>query len=441
MQLNPILIMAATASIGSVTAAQVPTAPPMTASSKVKIVNLSGADATDDVPIDVILNMIGDDEGPGRIIQWAFPDGRGGDDMPPIAVTLRAMMDGAQNDVLLRRFNFDATGAEERREDAAFLGVSTEAISSETAAQLPIRRGTGLLVTTVTEGSPAAAAGLTRLDVLAKLDDQLLINSEQLAALIRSYQPGDAVTLTVYRGGREQRITTTLGSRLQPVLGPGGRRASLGFDDDMPISVMLRDENSNDLAPRLVELIRGSAVVAPGAAGGDALHRSSSNAGERTRGSAVAPPARGSKSVSSQSNDGGSAQGSASGSTRDSGGSSRSSSSNDTSRMVRQARDSASSSSRTEQIVWDDGTTRIERTRGPESDLVRIVQSGREMYRGPMPHQSGRGALPTDIQRKLAEFEAMAIPTPPSPPPAPPAPRAGSAATPPPPPPPPPPAP
>lgn len=121
-------------------------------------------------------------------------------------------------------------------DNAAFLGVSTQPVGAETAAQLPVMNGTGLMLTVVEQGSPAEVAGLKQFDVLAKLDDQILVNGEQLAALIRGRKAGDEVKFTFYRGGKEQTATAKLASRRLPKLGPGGVRADGGLfnlDDEM----------------------------------------------------------------------------------------------------------------------------------------------------------------------------------------------------------------
>src|SRR5262249_11337015 len=66
--------------------------------------------------------------------------------------------------------------------------------------------------------SPAAAAGLQVHDVLEKLDDQLLINPQQLAVLVRAKHPGDTVNLTLLHGGKESTITAKLAEKELPVL-------------------------------------------------------------------------------------------------------------------------------------------------------------------------------------------------------------------------------
>ena len=81
------------------------------------------------------------------------------------------------------------------------LGVHVSRVSHALRKQLKLPAGVGLLVEHVVDGSAAAAAGLQRYDVLHKFDDQLLINSDQLAVLVRIRQPGDKVTLTIIREG------------------------------------------------------------------------------------------------------------------------------------------------------------------------------------------------------------------------------------------------
>ncbi len=92
-----------------------------------------------------------------------------------------------------------------------WLGVYSEEVSEALGAQLNLGPGTGLVVTFVAPESPAAKAGLQKNDVLVQLDDQLLVNQDQLAKLIRARQDGDAVKLTIYRQGRKQTLPATLG--------------------------------------------------------------------------------------------------------------------------------------------------------------------------------------------------------------------------------------
>ncbi|MFI4861560.1 MAG: PDZ domain-containing protein [Phycisphaerales bacterium JB063] len=110
--------------------------------------------------------------------------------------------------------------------EATYLGLNCEPLDFDTAALLLVDEGTGLSVTFVAEDSPAAAAGLEAGDTLLKLDDQVLINPEQLAVLIRTHEAGESVTLLVVREGDEFELEAELGTSTVPQLGPGGRNLS-----------------------------------------------------------------------------------------------------------------------------------------------------------------------------------------------------------------------
>jgi membrane-associated protease RseP (regulator of RpoE activity) len=94
-----------------------------------------------------------------------------------------------------------------------FLGLSPTPLAEAVADQLPIAKGTGLLVATVLADSPAAQAGLQKNDVIIRFDDQILTNSEQLVTLVRIKKPGDEVKLTYLRKGQEATATVKLVSK------------------------------------------------------------------------------------------------------------------------------------------------------------------------------------------------------------------------------------
>jgi membrane-associated protease RseP (regulator of RpoE activity) len=94
--------------------------------------------------------------------------------------------------------------------EATWLGVSAEESPEALTAQLGLNAGEGLLVTYVAPDSPAAKAGLLKNDVLLKLGDQLLVHPAQLRKLVQLRQAGDTVSLTLYRGGKQQVPSVTL---------------------------------------------------------------------------------------------------------------------------------------------------------------------------------------------------------------------------------------
>jgi hypothetical protein len=93
---------------------------------------------------------------------------------------------------------------------STWLGVSSDELSEEMAAQLPVTPGTGVIVRHVAENSPAAKAGVQKHDVLTKLDDQIITDSRQLQKLVRTKKAGDAAELTLLRKGQEMKLKATL---------------------------------------------------------------------------------------------------------------------------------------------------------------------------------------------------------------------------------------
>jgi putative serine protease PepD len=82
-----------------------------------------------------------------------------------------------------------------------YLGVSVGDVS-----------GGGALVQAVTDGGPAAQAGLRPGDVITKLGDQTIDNSDDLVAAIQGGTVGDQLALTYTRNGADQHATVTLGN-------------------------------------------------------------------------------------------------------------------------------------------------------------------------------------------------------------------------------------
>jgi putative serine protease PepD len=72
---------------------------------------------------------------------------------------------------------------------------------------------TAAVVAEVSNGTPAATAGLRSGDAIIKVDDELVNGSESLVAQIRERNVGSRVSLTIMRGGKEQTVQVTLASR------------------------------------------------------------------------------------------------------------------------------------------------------------------------------------------------------------------------------------
>ncbi len=90
----------------------------------------------------------------------------------------------------------------------ARLGIGVENAATGTGAQTT----DGAKVSQVNNGSAAADAGLKSGDVITKVDDHLITSSDSLVAIVRSYRPGDQVSVTYERGGSTHTVRVTLDS-------------------------------------------------------------------------------------------------------------------------------------------------------------------------------------------------------------------------------------
>jgi serine protease Do len=90
-----------------------------------------------------------------------------------------------------------------------YLGISVKSVTSEVQEYgLPA----GAYVAVVEEGGAAAKAGVQVGDVITAVNGEEVSSDSELIAAKNQYQPGDVITLTVYRGGEELELSATLGT-------------------------------------------------------------------------------------------------------------------------------------------------------------------------------------------------------------------------------------
>ncbi|MGE5815656.1 MAG: M20/M25/M40 family metallo-hydrolase [Acidobacteriota bacterium] len=73
--------------------------------------------------------------------------------------------------------------------------------------------GPGVRAEGMTEGSPAAKAGLQPGDVIVRINDRAVANLQEYSTLLRTFQPGQTVSVVVRRGEKELTVQVTLGER------------------------------------------------------------------------------------------------------------------------------------------------------------------------------------------------------------------------------------
>lgn len=68
----------------------------------------------------------------------------------------------------------------------------------------------GSYVMVVEGAGPASTAGILRQDIIVAVDGQTAINSLELMCLLQARRPGEAVLITLVRGGQRHAVTAKL---------------------------------------------------------------------------------------------------------------------------------------------------------------------------------------------------------------------------------------
>lgn len=106
-----------------------------------------------------------------------------------------------------------------------FIGVSIQTVDAVTAKAQGLDRARGVIVQSVNPGSAGEAAGLKPLDIILTVDGREVNTSQQLQTVIASKDPGQTVTLQVFRDKKtiEKKVTLKLREEQQD-LAAGDRR-------------------------------------------------------------------------------------------------------------------------------------------------------------------------------------------------------------------------
>jgi len=151
-------------------------------------------------------------------------------------VTLSVLRDGKETSVEVTlearpaRQVSEAPGVQPRQASARpYMGVTAGSLTPAIAEAMDLKADqAGVLVEQVAGGSPADEAGLRGSDQAATIDGQPVViggdvivaidgeqigSMEDLGAVLQNHKPGDEITLTVLRDGKEIELTLTLGER------------------------------------------------------------------------------------------------------------------------------------------------------------------------------------------------------------------------------------
>jgi len=120
--------------------------------------------------------------------------------------------------------------------ESGWLGVQIADVDADKVKELKLPAERGVLITEVEADSPAAKAGLKANDVVTEYNGQRIESATQFRRMVRESLAGRAVQLTVWRDGRAQTLSATLGDsrdRVASTFTFAGPRGAYNFDSDM----------------------------------------------------------------------------------------------------------------------------------------------------------------------------------------------------------------
>ena len=94
---------------------------------------------------------------------------------------------------------------------SSWLGVETHEVTSDKAKELKLSAERGVVLGKIVPDSPAAKAGLKENDVVMEINGQRVEGAAQFRRMIHEIPAGRSIQLTVWRDGRMQTISATLG--------------------------------------------------------------------------------------------------------------------------------------------------------------------------------------------------------------------------------------
>lgn len=94
-----------------------------------------------------------------------------------------------------------------------WLGVEARPLTRQAAALLDLDPPSGLVITSIYRGSPAHLAGLQSGDIITRINDYWVLDTERSINMIADLSPGDSVKLDILRGGENSTMMAVAGTR------------------------------------------------------------------------------------------------------------------------------------------------------------------------------------------------------------------------------------
>ena len=105
-----------------------------------------------------------------------------------------------------------------QRSGTSYLGLGAVEVTPERAKALNLKEERGVEVAHVQEDSPAAKAGVKEGDVVLEYNGEKVEGVDQFIRLVHETPPGREVKMAVWRNGKNENLTITVGSRRGTVI-------------------------------------------------------------------------------------------------------------------------------------------------------------------------------------------------------------------------------
>jgi 2-alkenal reductase len=92
-----------------------------------------------------------------------------------------------------------------------YMGIQFQSVNPDIAAQYNLPAKWGAYIIKVVDNSPAQAAGLKQGDIITRIGDVAIDETHSYVNTLFTFKPGDEITLTVLRDGKESQFQITLG--------------------------------------------------------------------------------------------------------------------------------------------------------------------------------------------------------------------------------------
>jgi len=94
--------------------------------------------------------------------------------------------------------------------DRPHLGIRPQDLNQDLASYFGVAPCGGVLIADVRQGGPADEAGLKPGDILTRMEDEEVGSSKEARNILRDYEPGDEIEVTIIRSGKTAKMKVKL---------------------------------------------------------------------------------------------------------------------------------------------------------------------------------------------------------------------------------------